>query len=372
MMTIYFNIPTVVVFMLIANGMFASIMLILKVENRKANRLLSLLTFFLSLWLCDAFFRISGIYGQQPSLYFLPIYFSFGFGPLIYLYTLQLTNKELSFSYHRLFHFVPALLQFLFYGYLQSKSYAFRREFWLEMHRPYTYDIELALSLSLLLIYLILSRTQMSHYKQQIKNSFSDIHRITLRWLNQLHVALFVLSFFWLLETIARFTWNFYPITPFSSITIGFVILLIAMGSMLQKDLSQTKANLSAERQDKESPQENQEAIDPSQVERIQSILIEKELFLIPDITLKEFSQHVGLSPRETSHLINKGLNISFIDFVNQYRIERFKELAKSQKIEQLSLLGIAYESGFNSKSTFNRVFKKMEGKSPSSYLKES
>ncbi len=69
---------------------------------------------------------------------------------------------------------------------------------------------------------------------------------------------------------------------------------------------------------------------------------------------------------------INKGLNMTFIDFINQYRIARFKELVNSEKVEHLSLSGLAHESGFNSKSTFNRVFKKMEVKSPSSYLKES
>ena len=371
-MSIDFNLLAILAFVLIANGVFASCLLVFKKDNRRANRYLSTLTFIFSLWLCDTFFRVTGIYEQNPNFYFLPIYFSFGFGPLIYFYTLQLTKKEFHFSNRLFFHFIPVFFQFLFYVYLQLEDYSFRRNFWLEIHRPYTYDIELALSFVILIIYLVLSRFQIVKYRKQIENSFSDVSRIKLKWLNQLHILLFVLSFFWLFETIARLIWNFYPITPFSSLSIGFVILFIAIGGILQKDLTFAIEPLSDQSSEAINRQDEHEVIDTKEVERIQQILVEKELFLISDITLKNFSEHVGLSPRGTSRLINKGLNLSFIDFINRYRVERFKELVDSKKVKHLSLLGIAFESGFNSKATFNRVFKKMEGKSPSEYLKES
>lgn len=371
-MDISFNVLTVIVFVLIANGLFATIILLLKKENNQANRYLAILTFLLSLWLCDTFLRTSGIYGQQPNLYLLPIYFSLGFGPLIYLYTLQLTRKQFQFSRRQFIHFIPVLLQFSLYLFLQSKDYSYRRDFWLEIHRPYTYDLELILSFLSLMIYLFLSRNLIKSYRSRIDNAFSDLSRITLTWLNQLHIALFILSVFWLLETIGRFVWTFYPNTPFSSMTVGFVVLFISIGAILQKDLSDTAETLSVESADLDNEESKNERVEPKEVERIQRILSEKELFLVSDLTLKDFASHVGLSARETSRIINSNLEMSFIDFVNQYRIERFKELAKSEKLEQLSLLGIAYESGFNSKSTFNRVFKKMEGKSPTAYLNKS
>jgi AraC-like DNA-binding protein len=371
-MSIYFNLITIVAFILIANGVFTSCILLLKRENKRANRYLATLTFIFSLWLCDTFFRVAGIYEQNPNFYFLPIYFSFGFGPLIYLYTLQLTKKEFHFSNKLYFHFIPVFFQFLSYCFLQLEDYSFRRNFWLEIHRPYTYDIELMVSFASLLVYLMLSLNQVMRYRRQIENSFSEVSKIKLNWLNQLHISLFALSFFWLIETIARLSWDFYPVTPFSSLSIGFVILFIAIGGILQKDLSFTLEMLSNDRFEKRRLKYDHKVIDMKEVGRIQQILVEKELFLIPDITLKDFSEHLKLSSRETSWLINKGLNITFIDLINKYRIERFKELVGSKKVDHLSLLGIAYESGFNSKSTFNRVFKKVEGKSPSAYLRES
>jgi len=351
----------------------AALLLFFKKENRKANRYLSALTLILSLWLCDTFFRVAGVYVQKPSFYFLPIYFSFGFGPLVYLYTLKLTTKDFKFSKQQLLHFLPVLIQFSFYCYLSLSTYEFRRDFWLDFHSAYTYNIELGLSFLLLIFYLSLSRKLIGQYRKRIENSFSDLGLITLNWLNQLNLALFILSFFWLLETIARLSWNFYPATPFSALTIGFLIILIAIGGILQKDLTSVVESMPLLKRNTEAIHEDDQiTIDPRAIEEIVEILNEKELFLIPDLSLKDFSEHVGLSARETSRLINKGLNMSFIDFINRSRIERFKKLATSQSSEHLSLLGIAYESGFNSKSTFNRVFKKLEGKSPTEFLKES
>jgi uncharacterized membrane protein len=82
-MEIAFNTPTILLFSLIAQGVFTSVLLAFKRENRFANRFLALLVLLLSLWLMDAFFGVSGIYGQNPNFYFLPIYGSLGFGPLI-------------------------------------------------------------------------------------------------------------------------------------------------------------------------------------------------------------------------------------------------------------------------------------------------
>jgi AraC-like DNA-binding protein len=72
----------------------------------------------------------------------------------------------------------------------------------------------------------------------------------------------------------------------------------------------------------------------------------------------------------QVSEVINNGFNKNFNDFVNSYRVNAFKSMLEENKHEQLSLLGLAHECGFNSKATFNRVFKKLTHYSPSEYLK--
>ncbi len=369
-MQISFDPGTITLFALIAQGIFASILLIFKRENKRANKYLALLIFLLSLWLCDAFFRVAGIYNQNPNFYFLPIYFSLAFGPLIYFYTKVLTLPALQFKWRDVAHFIPALLQFFFYLYLQIRGYQYRRAFWYNIHYPYTYDLELILSFTSILIYLILSLRLIMQYKRKIENYFSSLHRIALTWLGSLHVALSLLALFWLLESFARLIWDYYPITPLSSITIGFTIIFLAAGGMIQKDLSSVAEALKSTTADQEKENKNT-SIDRELLKQLQRLMTQKELFLNQELTLKEFATAVGMPSREVSRTINKGLDISFIDFVNQYRIERVKTLIADPAYSHLSLLGIALESGFNSKSTFNRVFKKMVGKSPSEYQKE-
>ncbi|MEL6867864.1 MAG: AraC family transcriptional regulator, partial [Bacteroidota bacterium] len=367
---ISFNTSVIILFALIAQGIFTAALLPLKAENRVANRYLALLILLLSLWLCDSFFQASGIYGQNPDFYFLPIYFSLAFGPLIYFYTKALTLPQFRFKTQDLLHFLPAFLQMGLYLYLQSQSYTFRRNFWINVHQPYTFDLEFILSISSVIIYLLLSLQQLRAYKQQVENYFSSLQSITLNWLRSIHLFLAFLATFWLLESIGRLVWDYYPSTSLSSITIGIAVLLLAVGGLLQKDLTKvTELSQPAEEAEKAAA-EVKKSIDPALVQKIQEVMRQQELFLNQELTLKEFARALEMTDREVSHLLNTGLNIRFIDFVNQHRVERVQMLIKKGQSSHLSLLGIALESGFNSKSTFNRVFKRMTGQSPSDYQK--
>lgn len=108
---------------------------------------------------------------------------------------------------------------------------------------------------------------------------------------------------------------------------------------------------------------------DQDQLKRLKEIMDVKHLFLNPDLSLKELSQHLGLPPRYLSYLINRYHRKTFKEFVNQHRIDAFITKAKSIEIKHKTLLALALESGFNSKSTFNQAFKNYTGKSPSEYL---
>ena len=92
--------------------------------------------------------------------------------------------------------------------------------------------------------------------------------------------------------------------------------------------------------------------------------------YLDPELNLKQLADALQLSRSQLSETINTGFGKNFNDFVNEYRVELVKKLFSEGKQEKLSLLGVAYDSGFNSKATFNRVFKKFTGSSPSEFLK--
>ena len=77
----------------------------------------------------------------------------------------------------------------------------------------------------------------------------------------------------------------------------------------------------------------------------------------------------LDISPNHLSQVINQYEKKNFYDFINMYRVEEFKRRALKPENSNYSILAIAYDSGFNSKSSFNQVFKKIEGKTPSRYL---
>jgi AraC-like DNA-binding protein len=90
--------------------------------------------------------------------------------------------------------------------------------------------------------------------------------------------------------------------------------------------------------------------------------------YLEPDLSLPQLAGSLGMPVHYLSQVINEQFGINFHDFVNRYRVEAFKEKLGSRGFENYTLLGIAFECGFNSKSAFNRVFRQFTGVTPSQY----
>jgi len=104
------------------------------------------------------------------------------------------------------------------------------------------------------------------------------------------------------------------------------------------------------------------------QKEKIKQVLETEQAFLDSDFTLKQLAAATQMNLNETSAAINGGFGINFNELINRYRVEAVKEKLLDEDCAHLSLVGIAFDCGFNSKATFNRVFKKTTGVSPSQF----
>lgn len=104
---------------------------------------------------------------------------------------------------------------------------------------------------------------------------------------------------------------------------------------------------------------------------RLSSLMENDKLFLNNDLNLAAVAEKLGISIHEASFLINETTKDNFYNFVNKYRIEEAKKLLASAKMNELNIVGIAFASGFSSKTTFNTTFKRAVGISPSQYSKE-
>jgi len=105
-----------------------------------------------------------------------------------------------------------------------------------------------------------------------------------------------------------------------------------------------------------------------STVARLKKMMLDDKLFLEQELSLGETANKLGIHTHQLSKLLNTQLNKSFFEFVNEYRVDEFKRLATNPINKHISLLGLAMDSGFNSKATFNRFFKNSTGLTPSEF----
>lgn len=368
----------VLLFALIAQAVFAAGLLWFAPLNRAPNRLLALLQLAIALWVLDGFFRVSQIYQQNPDWYFAPIFYSLGFGPLVYFYVRSLVNHDFRLRPRHLWHFGPVLAQAALYWGLRFTDYSFRLWFWEHVHQPYTYRLEFVGSWVSLLVYLGLSLRLLRAYARWLPQNFSETSRLRLRWLRGLLLALAVVSAQWLVEVVLREAFGLYYAYDYSTWLLGGTVLFIGVVGLRQADM-RTVHFVPEEVEEVPVLAEGPAAlpmvpatpapVDPAVRERLRRALEDEQLFLNPTLTLAELSAHTGLPTRLISFTVNNGFGQSFSDLVNGYRVAEVKRrLANPADVARLTLLGIAFESGFNSKTTFNRIFKQLTGVAPSDY----
>jgi adenylate cyclase len=97
-------------------------------------------------------------------------------------------------------------------------------------------------------------------------------------------------------------------------------------------------------------------------------LMDEDRLYLNPELSLRLLAQYMNLPPNHMSQLLNEGFEQNFADFINSYRLEDFKAKLGTASAHQLTLLALAYDSGFNSKTVFNTFFKKKMRVTPKAY----
>lgn len=363
-MPVQLNWITLLLAIVISQSLFAAGLLYFSRQNRFSNRVLSILILGIALWLSDHFMRIAGVYNKRPGLYFLPIFYSFSFGPLIWFYVQTLVNANFKFKKSDLFHFIPVVLQAGLYLVLACSSYQVKYWYWMHVHRPFTYRIEFDGTWLSLTIYLVLSFRLVRHYQVWVINNFSEVSRIKLNWLRAILLTLIFLCAQWFVEIILREQFGIYFNYDYSVELLGLFVLILGVAGLRQSSLSAVVY---------QPPAPEKAAIvfnpDPALLKKIEQAMEKERLFLNPTLTLTEFSNAIGVNSWLVSRNINTGLNKSFNDFVNYYRVKEVKRRLGNGDLEKFTLLAIAFDSGFNSKTNFNRIFKDQTGASPSAFI---
>ena len=329
---------------------FAGVLLFTK-ANQNANRFLALLIFSLGLNLFVSWSLNSGLFDKYPLLHILPYGVGFGLGPVIYLYV-WLLSKETKPDYRHLLWFLadyPHSIYHLIYG----RSFPHHM-----LHE--VLDKLGFISLLVVAYYLWKSRHAILEYQNEIRQKLSNVERQTLSWLNQLTI-LFLFSI-----PVALILWILLITTglDFDDRLAGHAFYVISIywlgiGGVRQPQI----VNKSLISSDSETISQDVKR----NLETLIKCMEEDKLYLLSDLNVRYLEDRLGLTAKQISEALNRGLGKNFYTFINAYRVQEFK--VKVVEYPQLTLAGLAMECGFNSKTTFQRVFKEMTGLRPSEYL---
>lgn len=336
--------------------------------NQSANRFLALALGVMILWMARILAIDIRLETYLPGWDRLPMQFLLTLGPLIYFYVLKITQPEYKFGWKDLLHFSPVLLE-------QGALALEIRESTVTGAATYATPafgqlnpvLQLLVFISII-TYLYRSHKLISNFYRRLQPVLMDRSRIEFRWLRRLLVATALLWTLWIAYAAVdyfgylgeRMIQVYYPFYIFFAVmiiwTAAAAFLKPQAGRMAQQDLF-VKPSTPAELREKGIWLKQQ--------------MQANKYYQDPQLSLVSLAGKLNLTTHELSRIINTALKKSFNDFINEYRIRDVASKMQDPAYDHITLLGIAYESGFNSKDTFIRAFKQLTGKTPANYKRE-
>jgi len=303
-------------------------------------------------------------------IYYWGYPFLFFNAPLFYLYVQSLTDSNYKFTRKDLVHWIPFMLLWLLipakylFNYENTINYIEQKGFVLNLSEMiitgFLYYFQ-AISYTLMSIHLV------KKYRKGLRDKFSSHENTNLGW------AIYLLFGFLAVWVIFFSEFFLHSVTGLFTPVLG-VIHITGVAALF------TFANILAYRGLKfpEIPYQNIETKSSpansfdikSGYIKLQNLMIKEKPYLEPGLNIFTLARMIGISQRNLSDVINGAAKENFYDFINRHRIEEAKKLLISEKDK--TILDIAIQSGFNSKSVFNSSFKKFTSVTPNQYKKQN
>lgn len=353
-----------------AQGVLLALALLTTRAGRQtSNRLMAALTLTISIAVSGAVLLTSNYVFAYPHLSRLHHPFVFLAAPLLFLYIRELTSREPRFKRKDFLHFIPfvACLVYLLPYFLQTRTQKINvllSEFLQKSFGPWYY-IRSAVLITQVLVYLILVVLIIIRYSRNAKERDSARDRAVLFEVRFFVIAAAVL---WVAVVLRYAT----PTMPNLLVPLGASLLIYGMGYLKLRRPDPVTGGKD------EQPVRKYEksTLTPERSERYLNKLVnlmEKEQpFTDGDLTIQKLAEKLSIPANHLSQTINERLGQTFSDFVNSYRVEAAKRKLLDPAFRHLSVLGIAEEVGFNSKSSFNSVFKKHTNMTPSEFRNQN
>jgi len=300
-------------------------------------------------------------------------------GPTVYFYVRTITRPKLGFQRKDWLHYLPQLIWLVYeiFMWLYDSSlptyWDQQNGWWKEnINSVYVSPFQQALVSLSKILYYAFSIQLFWKYRQRLQTFFSNTYRVQLNWLGNFLViyciALFSIQYVlgivnnFIVELHWQQNWWAFLAAALTAYYLGMKGYFTDISSLL---------SLTEKAENEPLNGNDRGAFSAPLKEKIQSYMEAEQPYLDPDLTLADLAAQLEISTHNLSQMINTGFGKNFNDFVNNFRVGEVKKRLKAGEQKQKSLLGIALDSGFNSKATFNRTFKKFTEVSPSEYSKQ-
>jgi AraC-like DNA-binding protein len=407
-MLFQFNRYSSLLLIFFVHGLVYAILLYRKgiINETPSDKWLSLFLLLCILYIAPWMIGFAGWYDTQPYrdiLFYVPFQHLFFIGPVIFFYVQSLLNPSFRFGKKEWLHLLPGILYILFsIVMVVTDKLVLKKYYFLANGADPDFDTWYQLTgFAAMLFYFFLSLRYYNLYKKLIVQVVSYADGVFFRWIRNFLVAFLIMLcvrvLFFILGEITDLkywdTWWYF---------LAFAILFYYIAISGYSNSIETKIafqpnllhyrpalllNYNPSYSNDTTVTEDAEIIDIDSIpvaeanltgeindwkEKIVQLMQLGKAYEDPELSLAQVAKQLQSNPSHISKTVNKGFGVNFNDFVNQYRIEAVKEMLNNGEHKKQTLLGIAFECGFNSKATFNRAFKKLTGQSPKEWIQQN
>jgi AraC-like DNA-binding protein len=404
-MQFFFSVYSSVLLIFFVHGLVYAILLWQKswLNDTPADKWLSLFLFLSVLYISPWMLGFAGWYDNQPYrdiLFYTPFQQLFLIGPVIFFYVQSLLNPSFRFGRKHWPHLIPGVLYVLYcLMMVVADKWVVGDYFFLADQQDRDFDTWYQLAgYCSMIIYFVASISYYNRYKQLMPSVVSYAGTVVFSWVRNFLLAFLVIlllkTLFFLVSLMINvgywdewwyflaFSVCFYyiAITGYSNSTktkIPFQAQVFTKKpAVLLWDNNAGQSARIEEAEPVETGKAGNETLgDAAFIAEWKHKILDKvvgmKLFEEPELSLSDLANSLQTNPSVLSKAVNKSFGLNFNDFINYYRVMAVQEKLKGGSHKKQTLLGIAYDAGFNSKATFNRAFKKVTGVSPKEWLEK-
>lgn len=365
---------------------FSSLLLVRGIqENKRDSKWLAAFIFLGGLYICPFMLGYAGWYGRnsyKEFLFFVPFQQLFLIGPVFYFYVQTLLDRMKVFSRKDLIHFLPAIIYLIYSLVVFIVDKLILEEFYFyadDRDKDLVFWYQMSGLLSML-FYLFISLRYYQNYRKLSLQEVSFADEIAFKWVKNFAIAFGLILVLRVLFFILNPEWGQFGRKYWYYLCFSILLMYISITGY--SNTIRTAIRLGLSRMGSFVPLEKEEIVETNMdttedlalqewKHKITQLFETEHVYQNANLTLTDLAQQLSTNRNIISRSINQEFGMNFNDFVNEKRAEAVIAKLKNGEHKQNTLLGIALDCGFNSKTTLNRSFKKHTGSTPKQFIEQ-